>query len=283
MILTRMKIGARRRERRLAFRFVKPTSWQLVATVLGATALIVGGAGALAPQLGTTRETQPPSPKSKTTAPKDDPTAPVEKQPAPVDVFGDPLPPGAIARLGTVYRGIIAHGHQSSAIGGILIWDVARRHESRPARLSAPALKSLWHDLSADDARRADQAIHILAARPQQSIPFLKENLRPVEAIDLQLLARLIGDLESDQFTIRQKAGQELERLDELAGSALRKSLSESRSPETRRRIEQLLTKQRLATISGERLRAVRAVEVLEAIGTVEAKDILQALAKGGA
>ena len=52
-------------------------------------------------------------------------------------------------------------------------------------------------------------------------------------------------------------------------------------SLETRKRLEHLRGQLIGRVLQGERLRAYRAVEVLERIGTPEAREVLQALAKG--
>ena len=49
------------------------------------------------------------------------------------------------------------------------------------------------------------------------------------------------------------------------------------------RRIEELLKKIEDGAVSGERLREVRALEVLEGLGTPEARKLLEELAKGAA
>src|SRR5205807_1530086 len=83
---------------------------------------------------------------------------------------------------------------------------------------------------------------------------------------------------------IRQQATIELEKLGKLAVRALRESLKEQLSVETRRRVEDLLDK---ATgrvgLTGDRLRALRVVEALEKIGTPDARQVLERLATGGA
>ena len=50
---------------------------------------------------------------------------------------------------------------------------------------------------------------------------------------------------------------------------------------ETRKRVEDLLNKLTGGTLSAEQLRCVRAVEVLERIGTPEARQVLRTLAQG--
>ena len=50
---------------------------------------------------------------------------------------------------------------------------------------------------------------------------------------------------------------------------------------ETRERLQQLLGKLSLSNLTGERLRLVRAVEALERLGSPEARQVLEGLAKG--
>jgi hypothetical protein len=155
------------------------------------------------------------------------------------------------------------------------------RRENLPAKLSEADLAALWRDLGSDDGERADRAIRTLNARPAYSIPLLKAKLRPAAPIEGKLVTRLIGELGSDQFAMRQKANQELENMDEQAGPALRKALGEAATLEAKQRIEKLLARLRSPITVPEMLRSYRGVEVLENIGTLESKEVLQSLAKG--
>jgi hypothetical protein len=164
-----------------------------------------------------------------------------------------------------------------------LIWDVAGRRAAPPARaadLTPKELESLWADL-AGDAGKAYPAMGSLAAAPKQAVSFLKEHLGPAVAPPEAQLARLIGDLDSNDFATRQKATEELERLGDLATAALRKALDGSPSAELRRRAEKLLDAAENGPSAGEPLRALRAVELLEYVGTPEAGQLLDALSKG--
>src|SRR5262249_42969439 len=82
-------------------------------------------------------------------------------------------------------------------------------------------------------------------------------------------------------FTARDRAAAELEKLADLAKAALRQKLDERPPLETRRRVEALLNKVKGPVTSPERLRALRAVAVLERAGTPEAVQTLQRLAGG--
>jgi HEAT repeat protein len=111
-------------------------------------------------------------------------------------------------------------------------------------------------------------------------VSFLNEHLKPV-AIDLERIQRLIADLDSEQFAVRRRAGIELEKVGEPAVPALRKTLEGEPSTEVRRRVGELLSKISGTAPRGELLRTLRAIEVLETIGTPEAKAALDNLAKG--
>jgi hypothetical protein len=106
-----------------------------------------------------------------------------------------------------------------------------------------------------------------------------------VAALDGKQLAGLIGDLDSDDFAKREKVTVELEEFGEQALPAYRKALEGKPSLESRRRLEELLSKAHTAywDVSGERLRALRAVEALELYGSDEARELLKTLATGAA
>jgi hypothetical protein len=82
---------------------------------------------------------------------------------------------------------------------------------------------------------------------------------------------------------VRQEASRQLSALGESARAALAEALAKATSEEVRARINELLAA--LASPiapSAEALREVRAIGVLETIGTDDAKKVLEALAAGG-
>ncbi|HEY7425903.1 MAG TPA: sigma-70 family RNA polymerase sigma factor [Gemmataceae bacterium] len=172
----------------------------------------------------------------------------------------------------------------------ILVWDATgwlRKGELRPTRLSGAEMEKLWADLAADDARLAGRAIWTLAAAPTRTVSYLAEHLRTStadakahRAAQLAKVPQLLRDLDDDVFAVRQKAKAELARLGEAAESALRQALAKSPSVETRRSLEELLktVEANYQAPRGELLRGVRVVEVLEQIGTREARQALKTL-----
>jgi RNA polymerase sigma factor (sigma-70 family) len=161
-----------------------------------------------------------------------------------------------------------------------LLWDLllARGAAPRGPALSRQQLIGLWRDLSKEDAAEAFHAMRTLAAAPGQAVPCLAERLPPVRP-DAERVARLIAELDSDRFETRQKAAQELTKMGAAAEPGMRKARAREHSAEVLRQLEQLL--ERFAPSSPETLREQRAVEVLEAIGSANAWQALQTMAKG--
>jgi RNA polymerase sigma factor (sigma-70 family) len=154
----------------------------------------------------------------------------------------------------------------------ILVWDVQglpRPRRAKPAALSPKEREALWAELGGLDAARAYRAVRTLTRAGEQAASFLADRLQPVPAADAREITRLIADLGSGRFTVRAKAEAELEKLAELAEPALRRALGgEPRSLELRRRVERLLQRLQGPIVSGGQLRLLRAVEILEHVGT---------------
>jgi RNA polymerase sigma factor (sigma-70 family) len=183
----------------------------------------------------------------------------------------------AFSRDGT--RLVSASGDETA-----LVWDVSRHAAKQPVvRLAPEQLESLWSDLADAEAPKAFDALLALEAAPAQVVAWLGKQLQaapPVPKLE-ERLPRLLGDLESDKFAVRKNAEEELARLGELARMALEKALADGPTLDKRQRLEPLLEKLNGPVTDPELRRALRAVEVLEHIGTPEARQLLESLAKG--
>jgi RNA polymerase sigma factor (sigma-70 family) len=166
----------------------------------------------------------------------------------------------------------------------MLFWDVAEvTHRPRPkiVALSAEECKALWTDLAGADAAKAYKAIRAFSTAPGQTVSFLGERLRPARSAGKEEVDRLIADLDSDDFQIREKATHALDDLGDTVGPALRQVVAGRPSSEVRSRVNRLLEK--LATPAPELLRDLRALEALEAVSGPEARQVVERIAKGAA
>ncbi len=170
--------------------------------------------------------------------------------------------------------------------GTVLVWDVAAvRPSAGPdaAPLSGEQAEALWTALAGADARKAWQAIGALAQAPRQTVPLLRDRLRPAAAADPKQIALWIDQLDSASFKEREKASRELESLDAQAVPHLREMLKGKPPLEVRHRVEAILERARGPLPPGDLLRSVRALQALERIGTPEAVALLRRLAEGPA
>ena len=97
------------------------------------------------------------------------------------------------------------------------------------------------------------------------------------------MIARLVADLDNAQLGVRTKAMAQQSELGELAESALQDALKKHPPLELRQRIEQLVNRlvNQRHSMTGDRLRNFRAIEILEQIGPPEARQLLEMLSRG--
>jgi RNA polymerase sigma factor (sigma-70 family) len=166
-----------------------------------------------------------------------------------------------------------------------LVWDLApglRRLDPATGELSGEELQSRWAQLAGGDAPKGRAAVEALTASPRAAIPFLKKRLQPIQRVKPERLQQLIADLGSEQAGTRDAATRSLAALGIEAEGALRGALRDDLTPEAARRIKVLLESPPPRSVpSGEVLRSLRAVHILEQIGSEEALRILQDLAEG--
>ncbi|HKB37981.1 MAG TPA: hypothetical protein VKD72_16155, partial [Gemmataceae bacterium] len=163
-----------------------------------------------------------------------------------------------------------------------LVWDLtpALRRGPRAESPDESKLTAWWADLAAADSRRASAAIWRLSEAPEATVPFLLRRLQPPADAEIKEVRRHIVDLDSPRFATREKAFERLLRLGETAEPVLRHALEKNPSLEVRRRIQLLLTRLAQRPLSGETLRTLRALDVLEHTGA-EGQRLLRELAGG--
>ena len=166
--------------------------------------------------------------------------------------------------------------------GTVLIWDVSGLlpvAKKAVEKLGPDALAKCWDDLAGTDALRAYQTIAELAQRPGQAERLLKDRLAH-PAVNSERLARLIADLDADEFNKRERASKELANMGRMAEGSITKALEDNPSTEAKRRLKALLVKLEGKAEDPEHWRLLRVIEVLERLGTPEARRPLAKLAK---
>ncbi len=160
----------------------------------------------------------------------------------------------------------------------IFIWDIIGVLQPR-RKLSADDLEKCWTELAGEDAEAAFRAIRRLVADPERAVPFLRERLKPVPVPAAKTVRQLLDELASPTFAVREKAAAELGKLGDAIGETLRQELTATTSAAVRRQLEELIRRQE--ALGPEQLRAIRAVEVLEWMGSKEAAELVKEWSKG--
>jgi RNA polymerase sigma factor (sigma-70 family) len=163
-----------------------------------------------------------------------------------------------------------------------LVWDVRRftHRKSSLVELSPAELASCWKDLGGD-AATGYRAMATLARSPDRAVSFLSRQLRPVAAPPAQRLAQLIAQLDHKRFSMREQASQELEKMGDTVAPALRQALAGRPALEVERRLQALLNRLDGMQLAPAVLWQLRAIEVLEYVGTPAARQPLERLAAG--
>jgi WD40 repeat protein len=152
----------------------------------------------------------------------------------------------------------------------VLLWDLA---EVR--------VQFWWSELAAKP-EGADRAVRRLLESPADSLPWVAGRLRAAAEQEGKA-ARLVSQLDSDDFETREKASRALADMGNAARLALELAQTDKPSPEVRRRIDELLEKlpaRAQGEDSATGRQAFRAITVLEKMGTSDARKVLNELAK---
>jgi dipeptidyl aminopeptidase/acylaminoacyl peptidase len=160
----------------------------------------------------------------------------------------------------------------------IYLWDVYGDQTRTQPKPGKAALDRAWSDLASRDATVGFRAVRTLVAASAEAVPFLRERLQRETGPDPATLRQWLADLDSPAFDTRERATAALSAALDHVEPALRKALAETSSLESKRRLEAILAQ--VGKPTPEVLRAVRVVEVLEAVGTAEAKQLLDDIAR---
>jgi hypothetical protein len=179
-----------------------------------------------------------------------------------------------------------SHDGRTLASGGednvIYLWNVVGDVGGRQAKPATETdLARWWTDLASADARKAGAAITGFIPVADQSVKALGTRLQAIEPLEERRLAQLLADLDTDVFARRQSASDALAEYGDRIEEMLRGELKQNVPIEVRRRIQVLLDKIEVGAMPLATLQRLRAIEVLERIGTPSACRTLERLAAG--
>jgi hypothetical protein len=155
------------------------------------------------------------------------------------------------------------------------IWDIFGTQKEPKGAIDP---EQSWRDLADKDAKKAFLAIRELAARPGLAVDLIRKNLKPNALSEAPQVDKLIGELDSPTFAVREAAMADLIKVVECIEPELNKARATA-PLEVRTRIDSILEKAGQPT--PERLRESRCVGILEVVATPAAAQLLSEFAAG--
>ncbi|HEX3152753.1 MAG TPA: WD40 repeat domain-containing protein [Gemmataceae bacterium] len=210
---------------------------------------------------------------------------------------------GGVAVYETATGHLLAHftGHRDSLIalawtpdgnrvlsaGGdhqVLVWDTSLHMlAGKVSPTPADNRIKIWGELGHLPAKEAIKTTAGLVASPDGLVDFFAERLKPVPVADAAVLDRIFRDLDDKAFAVREKASRELATLGPGAVAGVQERKAKSSSEEVRGRADAFLKQFEIADVTPERLRFLRALEVLAAVDAPSARTLIEGLAAGAA
>jgi len=172
-----------------------------------------------------------------------------------------------------------------STDGTAVLWGlggIGRPDSPASAPADANDLERLWAELASPDATDAQEAVFRLIDAGGRAAALIDRRLQAVVGPAPEEMQKLIADLGHRRFAARRAATEKLARLGPVAEPALRRALGRSDSEEVRARARQLLESlDDPHRRSGQVVRPLRAVYVLERIASERARGALRRLSSG--
>jgi len=170
-------------------------------------------------------------------------------------------------------RRLLTGGRDTTA----LLWSVMPEKPALP--LAWQESEKLWLDLGGAP-NQAYRIAWALMAHPDRAVEVLNKRLEPDRGATDKEITELITNLASPKFAQRDPALRRLKEIGTRALPLLEQALKKSPNLETTRRIEELLKTVETA-LTPEALRDLRGLQILEMIGTPEARKLLTVITTG--
>jgi WD40 repeat protein len=164
-----------------------------------------------------------------------------------------------------------------------IVWDVKEGLLAAAERPKADKdFAQRWDTLRDGKPLEALEAVASLAAAGDDAVTWLGGKLSPVRKPDAARVQKLLAQLDDDNAEKRDAASHELAALGDQVETEVKKALESPPSPEAKKRLKDLLQEMRpLWLRDRDAVRAVRAVYVLERVGSERAVKLLKKLAEG--
>ena len=174
----------------------------------------------------------------------------------------------------------VATGDNKAALLNLALNGESQRAPS--LALSGKELQALWNRLASPDYGEAEEAFQRLAATGHLGVLFLKQQLRTVAVppVDHRRIDKLLAELDSPRFQVRDRASVELFKYGKLAEIGLRKMLAGNPPLELQRRAEKLLEQVVNPPLTPDRVRGAGGGGTVGVAGHGGARQVLEEIGR---
>jgi hypothetical protein len=137
--------------------------------------------------------------------------------------------------------------------------------------------KKIWGMLQDSSSHFA--AMTRMIANPERAVAMCRDRIKPLPKPNETTVRRLLSDLDNSDHAIRDRAEMHLTAFGDSIESIVRRELQATNSAEKTSRLKRLLLN--MAKLPAEGMRDLRSLEVLEQIGTAEARKLMAEWADG--
>lgn len=190
----------------------------------------------------------------------------------------------------TGHRGVVSSCHFSSDSkqlltvcndSTMLVWDLSRWSLPGEQTVNEKEFPQYWSLLASNDAVKAYVTICRWAKQPQAAEWLGKQIMTSSTSIDKEQIKVWIKQLDAAKFQDREQATKQLIKHAGAAKADLKLALVSTQSPESKRRLEQILSQAEESTsLSENPLQFSRGLETLELMGSAAALQQLQLISR---
>jgi WD40 repeat protein len=150
----------------------------------------------------------------------------------------------------------------------------------RAGELTPEEFDRRWQALAAENVATAYEALWVLVEAGDRAALLLSGQLEAAKPSGPRV-GQLLKNLDSKRFAVRESAFRELKKLGPDIEPDLREAMAGRISPEVRKRLQLLLDQYGSHPATPEEMRQTRALQVLERVGSRQARAVLTRLAEG--
>ena len=166
--------------------------------------------------------------------------------------------------------------------GTALVWEIPDTPlPTGPVEAAVTGFDEAVKLLGSADAAQAQRGLDYLYRNPVEAVKQVGSRIPVPAALPAATLAQYVADLESDEFPTRERAVKALAQIGGEAGPLLKQAAENSPSAEVRKRATELLIQIDAPAARPDDLYVLRAVEVMEQLGTPQAREQLEKWAAG--